>query len=100
MYTFIYIVHVYAYVYVYVHMNAYVYVSVAILAQSSRVDLVLSAASPQCRDADLRLVGDGQDHHAGRRSIGYHRQRQGQNSGHRGHPAGEATSHFRAAPST
>merc|ERR1711871_452008 len=46
-------------------------------------------------DADLRQDADGEDHHAGRGVVGHHRQREGQDPGQGGHPAGPAAADFR-----
>uniref|UniRef100_A0A452ZWR0 Ubiquitin-like domain-containing protein n=1 Tax=Aegilops tauschii subsp. strangulata TaxID=200361 RepID=A0A452ZWR0_AEGTS len=48
-----------------------------------------------CQDADLREDPDGQDHHAGGGVLGHHRQRQGQDPGQGGDPAGPAAPHLR-----
>jgi ribosomal protein S27AE len=47
------------------------------------------------KDADLREDPDGQDHHAGGGVVGRHREREGEDPGQGGHPAGPAAADLR-----
>ena len=47
------------------------------------------------RNADFREDADGEDDHAGRGVIGHYRQREGQDPGQGGHPAGPAAADLR-----
>merc|ERR1712182_93116 len=50
-------------------------------------------AAPARRDADIREDADGEDDHAGRGVVGHDRQREGEDPGQGGDPAGPAAAH-------
>merc|ERR1712216_1021112 len=47
------------------------------------------------RHADFRQDPHGQDDHPGRRAVGHDREREGEDPGQGGHPAGPAAPHLR-----
>merc|ERR1712118_323013 len=60
------------------------------IQKESTLHLVL----PARRDADIREDADGEDDHAGRGVVGHDRQREGEDPGQGGDPAGPAAAHL------